>query len=650
MFNAGLTYKRFVGLFIILALLFNCHSLLSQHRNKVESHGTIQGAIYPARDSIPLNPKDTVIGHTSLIQPRVATDKFLLMMDSLKVKTSKNLIAQKIFDLLIVSRDPVNKKQITEASDFGFLMHIGKTIRKIEIMRLNVFGTNINAPLYYEPNKIQSLLNKTHINTNESIIRRSLLFSEGDKISALTLSDNERLLRNLPFIYDARIIVLPVSDSDADIVVITKDVFSIGGSTSFNGIKAGRVAVFDKNILGMGHQLDLRMPYDARAVRSPGFGIDYTINNIRQSFIKLNLNFYDGFNYTTLLKEKSYGFALNREFVSATTKYAGGISVNHMTTVANLDYTLPVPELVKYNLQDYWLSRSFLINKESVTRIILGARYKNNNVFDRPFIYPYSYYYLQKYRIFLGSLSLSTQKFYKTNLIYSYGRTEDIPYGGQLKLTAGREINEFKKRMYYGADVSVGKSSQSFGYFYGTVGLASFFNETQSEQGIVFFNMKYFSNLWTVRDYIIRNFVNVHYVKGFDRYIDEKVTFNSDNGLSGFRNDSVSGGQRFTISLESVVFSPVNFYGFRLAFFGFADASVLRAKNPALESNSLLSGIGFGIRIRNNNLLINTFQIRLGFFPNLPAYSRISHLTFSGEQLLRPRTFEPGPPSIIPYE
>ena len=321
-----------------------------------------------------------------------------------------------------------------------------------------------------------------------------------------------------------------------------------------------------------------------------------------------------------------------------------------MTTVANLDYSLPVPELVKYNLQDYWLSRSFLINKESVTRIILGARYKNNNVFDRPFIYPYSYYYLQKYRIFLGSVSLSTQKFYKTNLIYSYGRTEDIPYGGQLKLTAGREINEFKERMYFGTDVSVGKSSQSIGYFYGTVGLASFFNETQSEQGIVFFNMKYFSNLWTVRDYIIRNFVNLHYVKGFDRYIDEKITFNSDNGLSGFRNDSVYGGQRFTISLESVVFSPFNFYGFRLAFFGFADASVLRARNPALENNSLLSGIGFGIRIRNNNLLINTFQIRLGFFPNLPAYSSISHLTFSGEQLLRPRTFEPGPPSIIPYE
>ena len=40
--------------------------------------------------------------------------------------------------------------------------------------------------------KLENLLNKTHVNTNEKIIRKNLLFSEGDTISPLTLSDNER--------------------------------------------------------------------------------------------------------------------------------------------------------------------------------------------------------------------------------------------------------------------------------------------------------------------------------------------------------------------------------------------------------------------------------------------------------------------------
>ena len=62
-----------------------------------------------------------------------------------------------------------------------------------------------------------------------------------------------------------------------------------------------------------------------------------------------------------------------------------------------------------------------------------------------------------------------------------------------------------------------------------------------------------------------------------------------------------------------------------------------------------LSSIGVGIRIRNDNLVFNTFQIRIGYFPNPPAYSNISPVNISGEQLLKPNNFEPGAPAIIPY-
>ena len=50
--------------------------------------------------------------------------------------------------------------------------------------------------------------------------------------------------------------------------------------------------------------------------------------------------------------------------------------------------------------------------------------------------------------MFLVSAAFSRQKFYKTNLIYSYGQTEDIPYGLLINVTAGKEINEFKERIY----------------------------------------------------------------------------------------------------------------------------------------------------------------------------------------------------------
>jgi hypothetical protein len=98
-----------------------------------------------------------------------------------------------------------------------------------------------------------------------------------------------------------------------------------------------------------------------------------------------------------------------------------------------------------------------------------------------------------------------------------------------------------------------------------------------------------------------------------------------------------------------VLFSPVNFYGFRFAVFGFADAGFLFGTNEFVGSGDFLSAVGLGIRIRNDNLLFNTLQIRLGFFPSLPEYSRTSHLIVSGQQLLKPYNFEPGPPTIIAF-
>jgi hypothetical protein len=566
-----------------------------------------------------------------------------LFYDSLKAKSSRTLITRKLYDYLIVSHEPTAKKEITGSSEAGYILFSGKRIRNIGIRRLPVFGSNISVPLSNNPNSLEKLLNATHINTNESIIRKNLLFKEGDTLSPLILSDNERILRQLPYIDDSRIIVIPVSEKEVDIAVVTKDIYSLGAAFRYSSITKGSASLFEKNIFGMGHEFGVNLRYNSDLPGSPGFGFEYNIDNIARSFVNLDLYYFDG------LGEKTYGFNLKRKLVSATTKYAFGISVRKMYTTEDLD-TLPVPEPLKYNLQDYWLSRSFLIDKESVIRLILGARFTNNDVWNHPFILPESYHNLQKYNMLLGSAALSSQKFYKTNLIYGYGRTEDVPYGGILTLTAGKENSEFKERIYTGARISFGQSIKSLGYFYTTAGAATFFNEGTTEQGLLLLRTTFISNLFYAGRYRIRNFVKADYTRGFDRYLDEDLTFNREDGFTGFRNDSVGGRQRLAVNLESVLFSPVNFYGFRFAFFGFADMGLLFGTNEFVQQGVTLSSIGLGIRIRNDNLVFNTLQVRIGYFPHLPDYSRVNYILVSGEQLLRPENFEPGPPSLLPYE
>jgi hypothetical protein len=147
----------------------------------------------------------------------------------------------------------------------------------------------------------------------------------------------------------------------------------------------------------------------------------------------------------------------------------------------------------------------------------------------------------------------------------------------------------------------------------------------------------------------LRNFVKIEYTRGFDRYTDESLTFIKEDGFSGFRNDSVNGTQRLSAGIESVLFSPLRIYGFRFAFFASADVGYIFGTNEFANQGKVLSSIGLGVRIHNQNLVFNTFQIRLGYFPNLPPFSRTSYFLVSGEQLLKPVNFDPGPPSSLPY-
>lgn len=637
-------YDNLSGPGFILVLLLSCNYSYSQTRSQKNNIRPIpQRVLKSIRNNIPELSRDTLSGIPSmLIPPSQPKGKSEIFYDSLKIKASKNPFTKRLFDVMVVDPDTIYKKKFTGTSDANYLIHSGKIIRKIEIRRLNVFGADINFPVSENANKYEKILNKTHFNTTENIIRKNLLFSEGDRISPLTLSDNERLLRQLPFISDARITIVAVSDTEADVVVYTKDVYSLGASYTYNGLKKGSVSVFDKNIFGIGHEFGIDVPFDNTKPPSPGFGVHYTADNIRKTFVNLNVFYLYG------LGDRTYGFALSRKLVSSTSKYAGGISMRQMYTSEDLD-TLKIPAPVKYNLQDYWLSRSFLINRESVSRIIIGIRYTNNNVFDHPEILPNSFYNLQKYKIYLASTALSIQKYTKTNLIYSYGRTEDIPYGALLKFTMGREYNEFKQRTYIGGEASIGNKDEHLGYIYFYSGFSTYLNKGNTEQGLLSLRLNYFSNLLNLGNFRVRNFVYLQYSRGFGRYSNEYLKFIETNGFSGFKNDSVIGNQRLRLSLESVLFSPVNIIGFRFAFFGFTDFAFLSGTNEILGRGYALSSIGLGVRIRNDNLIFNTLQIRIGYFPNPPAFSRISLITVSGEQLLQPDNFESGPPGIIPY-
>ncbi len=558
-------------------------------------------------------------------------------------KAVESRFGKLVQDLILTNSTPNSNTSAYYKDPVDFSQFNGLFITDIKIVSLDPFGTIIDSLETKPESNTATLLNRTHVETKERIIRKYLLFKVGDNISGFRLNETERILRELSFIGDARISVHQISDADAEVLVVTQDVFSLGAGISLTNSDKGILSLFEKNISGFGHEFTINLPYDFRLDNKVGIGFDYRANNIAKTFADLRV-----FGVTKNLF-RSYGVSFGRSFISAETKYAGALRLQETLMYDDLD-ALEEPQPVDYTFQDYWIARSFMMNRANLSRLIFGLRYTNNNVYNRPEIQADSFHALQQYELYLASISFSRQKFVKTNLIYNFGRTEDIPYGMLAVITAGREFNEFAQRNYLGTSISWGNAPTRFGYFNIAVSADAFINhQDQTEMGILDVSLDYFTGLISAGDWKFRGFVKSRYTKGFDRFSDEYLTLGRDELITGFRNDSIRGQRRIATSLEFDVFCPSDYYGFKFVFFTFADFAFLGSPATTGIGSTPVTGVGAGIRIRNDNLIINTFQIRLGYYPNLPIYSNADYFDISGVPLLKPRNFDAKPPSLIVY-
>lgn len=106
-----------------------------------------------------------------------------------------------------------------------------------------------------EDNWVGHTANHLHRTTRENVIRRVLLFAEGDQVRERRIYETERLLRALPFVKDARID--PVVAQDGTIVarVRVRDAWTTQVSASFSSVggqKSISAGIDEKNFLGMG--------------------------------------------------------------------------------------------------------------------------------------------------------------------------------------------------------------------------------------------------------------------------------------------------------------------------------------------------------------------------------------------------------------
>jgi hypothetical protein len=100
--------------------------------------------------------------------------------------------------------------------------------------------------------------NGLHIETQEAVIRRFLLFGEGEPYDPSLLAQTERNLRALPFLRSATVTARPPRDGAVDVDVVTKDAWTTELAVNFGragGIITWAAGATEQNFLGLGKEL-----------------------------------------------------------------------------------------------------------------------------------------------------------------------------------------------------------------------------------------------------------------------------------------------------------------------------------------------------------------------------------------------------------
>ncbi|MCF8334998.1 MAG: hypothetical protein K9H65_00220 [Bacteroidales bacterium] len=572
--------------------------------------------------------------------------------DTLKNRAKENYLINKLYNFLIINeKNNTSQNQRVDEYSTPFEQYSGKPIKHIYIRQLDVFGSSISDTALGTDQWYKEVGNWLHLPTHESIIKDNLLFSAGDTLDPSLLRDNARILRDLQYLQDARLIVQPSdrqSDS-VDVVVITQDIWAKGFDVNLRSFNSGEIQLFDKNFLGFGHKIQTNVQFDYFKNSNPGIETYYNLSNIRGSFINGRLYYLNAF------ETQRYGLQFSRDFYSYRTRIAGGGKVYSTKTTKNIvqeDTTFNQVNL-NYINHDMWMSYAFPLNWgddffRNRNRLIISARYRNDRFFEGPLITKRYNYRFHNNQMWLGKFSLSRENYYKSSLIYEFGRTEDIPVGDLISYTFGWEMDEFFRRFYSGLNIRHGEYINNFGYFSTEIGAGGFLSGNNVEQGMIRFQANYISKLLQTENMKLRQFFELGYSAGFNRFPEETLRLDKFRDIRGFSNDNLYGNKKLVFKSETVGFTNIYYYGFRLAFYGFCDLGFLGPSKKFIFKNPVHSGFGLGLRLRNENFVFNTFQIRLGYYPSL-THENSFLVNLSGEKTLKPMRYTPKPPQVIDF-
>ena len=571
------------------------------------------------------------------------------LYENIETYSEKNKFTQFMFRLFFkpVAPGPAHKVINKRLIQKPYSIFQGKIIRNINIETLDPFGNSIGDTITASLNLLSKAGNWLHIKTHPATIRNLLLIRRNQPFDSLLVKESERLVRSMSYITDVSFFVRSTSESSdsVDIFIRELDSWSIipGGSVSGKRIS---INLRDDNFMGLGHEFVNGFIWN-HSTGDYAYRTKYQIPNIYNTYINSTLQ-YGTDEYGNFIKN----FAVDRPFFSPFAKWAAGINFSQHLRKDSI-WSGNIMQF-KYNAQDYWAGHAIRIFKGNseyyrTTNLISAARFIRIRYLEKPPVTIDTLRYFTNEDFYLASIGISTRLYVQDKFIFKFGLTEDVPVGRVISLTGGYQEKNSAGRLYIGARFSSGKY-YSFGYLSSNIEYGTFFRSSKAEQGVFTAGANYFTHLIEIGNWKFRQFIKPQAIFGIHRTDYDSLTINDGYGLDGFNSPVLSGNSRLLFTSQTQSYAPWNFIGFHFGPFVTLSLAMLGDAEKGFRSAKVYSQIGAGVLIKNDNLVMNTFQLSVAFYPVIPGKGN-NILKFNSFQTtdFGFRNFEIGKPETVVF-
>lgn len=477
--------------------------------------------------------------------------------------------------------------------------HEGARIAAIRFAQVGVFDlTDPN-----ENNALYAFFNRLHINTRSATVGHQLLFVVGDTVNPKQISETERLLRALPYLGNAQIVVDEVCDDDVALLVKTRDVWTTEPSVSL-GREGGETkhgfGLSEANILGTGNAISI--DYDKTQDRSSisyGFHSPHLFNTRLTSDISF-AETSDG--------QESY-FALQHPFYSVTTPWAAGVISQDVTERQVIRYRDEVIDEYRHSHEylEFYTGHNLTRGNNKARRVVVGLSHERHvyeslpeGTGDLPYgeniVYPWLEY------------QLIENRFTVYENLNQMHRVEDVSMGADFRIRVGYAGKK------YNNDHDAWRYNMRYSDLLG-VGDHHLVKYQLSMDG------RNYASLANLSHAIWGGEVGYHYLKGTNHRIyaalryhqgrdlpqHRELTIGGEQGLRGYPLDYQRGDKRYVFTLEKRYITDWHVFNlFRLGAVMYADLG--RAWGAGYPNATHLSNVGVGLRMSSSKAKIGTIM------------------------------------------